>query len=124
MFGEIDCREGLTMAVDKLKYDTLKAAMDVLLDIYVGACSCTSPCMHMPPDENLLQVQACTYVSLMACPNLTVNAVKQMTGYQRLSSQRTQSTADLHMHACMLKLQLVSCNSHVRAGLNTHVKAL
>lgn len=36
MFGEIDCREGLTMAVDKLKYDTLEAAMDVLLDIYMG----------------------------------------------------------------------------------------
>lgn len=39
MFGEIDCREGLTMAVDKLKYDTLGAAMDVLLDIYMGACT-------------------------------------------------------------------------------------
>ena len=42
MFGEIDCREGLTMAVDKLKYDTLEAAMDVLLDIYMGARSCSS----------------------------------------------------------------------------------
>lgn len=37
MFGEIDCREGLTMAVDKLKYETVDAAMDVLLDIYKGA---------------------------------------------------------------------------------------
>ncbi|KAL0028549.1 hypothetical protein WJX79_000906 [Trebouxia sp. C0005] len=34
MFGEIDCREGLTMAVDKLKYETVDAAMDVLLHIY------------------------------------------------------------------------------------------
>lgn len=42
MFGEIDCREGLTMAVDKLKYDTLEAAMDVLLDIYLGECSCSA----------------------------------------------------------------------------------
>lgn len=42
MFGEIDCREGLTMAVDKLKYDTLEAAMDVLLDIYIGMCCCSS----------------------------------------------------------------------------------
>ena len=37
MFGEIDCREGLTMAVDKLKYETVDAAMDVLLGIYKGA---------------------------------------------------------------------------------------
>lgn len=36
MFGEIDCREGLTMAVDKLKYETVDAAMDVLLTIYKG----------------------------------------------------------------------------------------
>ena len=36
MFGEIDCREGLTMAVDKLKYETVEAAMDVLLNIYQG----------------------------------------------------------------------------------------
>ena len=36
MFGEIDCREGLTMAVDKLKYETVDAAMDVLLHIYKG----------------------------------------------------------------------------------------
>ena len=36
MFGEIDCREGLTMAVDKLKYETVDAAMDVLLNIYKG----------------------------------------------------------------------------------------
>eukprot|EP00891_Asterochloris_glomerata_P005922 jgi/Astpho2/5922/fgenesh1_pg.00080_%23_120_t len=34
LFGEIDCREGLTMAVDKLKYETLEAAMEVLLQIY------------------------------------------------------------------------------------------
>lgn len=39
MFGEIDCREGLTMAVDKLKYETVDAAMDVLLNIYKGAAS-------------------------------------------------------------------------------------
>lgn len=39
MFGEIDCREGLTMAVDKLKYETVDAAMDVLLSIYKGAAS-------------------------------------------------------------------------------------
>lgn len=51
MFGEIDCREGLTMAVDKLKYDTVEAAMDVLLDIYMGTCSFLPPCMHMPHDK-------------------------------------------------------------------------
>ncbi len=40
MFGEIDCREGLTMAVDKLKYETVDAAMDVLLNIYKGSRLC------------------------------------------------------------------------------------
>lgn len=35
IFGEIDCREGLPNAVDKLKYDTLEQAMTVLVDIYV-----------------------------------------------------------------------------------------
>ena len=44
LFGEIDCREGLTMAVDKLKYDTLEAAMDVLLDIYMGTKLCGTAC--------------------------------------------------------------------------------
>lgn len=45
MFGEIDCREGLTMAVDKLKYETVDAAMEVLLTIYKGAPSTKfSPC--------------------------------------------------------------------------------
>lgn len=39
MFGEIDCREGLTMAVDKLKYETVDDAMDVLLHIYKGDAS-------------------------------------------------------------------------------------
>ena len=35
MFGEIDCREGLLLAIEKLKYDNMEAAMAVLLDIYV-----------------------------------------------------------------------------------------
>lgn len=34
MFGEIDCREGLLLAVEKLKYDSMETAMAVLLDIY------------------------------------------------------------------------------------------
>ena len=34
MFGEIDCREGLLLAVDKLKYDTMDEAVTVLVDIY------------------------------------------------------------------------------------------
>lgn len=42
MFGEIDCREGLTMAVDKLKYETVEAAMDVLLNIYKGTTQLNS----------------------------------------------------------------------------------
>lgn len=37
MFGEIDCREGLLLAVDKLKYPDLDAAMRVLADIYLQA---------------------------------------------------------------------------------------
>ena len=37
MFGEIDCREGLLLAVDKLKYPDLDAAMHVLADIYLQA---------------------------------------------------------------------------------------
>ena len=37
MFGEIDCREGLLLAVDKLKYPDLQAAMHVLADIYMQA---------------------------------------------------------------------------------------
>ena len=36
LFGEIDCREGLLLAVGKLKYDSVDEAMDVLADIYVG----------------------------------------------------------------------------------------
>ena len=35
IFGEIDCREGLPNAVDKLKYDTLEQAMTVLVDLYL-----------------------------------------------------------------------------------------
>ena len=35
MFGEIDCREGLLLAIEKLKYDNMETAMAVLLDIYV-----------------------------------------------------------------------------------------
>lgn len=35
MFGEIDCREGLLLAVDKLKYDNIQEAMGVLADIYM-----------------------------------------------------------------------------------------
>ncbi|KAK9812932.1 hypothetical protein WJX72_005941 [[Myrmecia] bisecta] len=34
MFGEIDCREGLLLAVDKLKYSSIEEAMDVLVHIY------------------------------------------------------------------------------------------
>ena len=45
LFGEIDCREGLTMAVDKLKYETLEAAMEVLLQIYQGRAACLL-CQH------------------------------------------------------------------------------
>lgn len=35
MFGEIDCREGLLLAVDKLKYADMQEAMGVLADIYM-----------------------------------------------------------------------------------------
>ena len=35
MLGEIDCREGLLLAVDKLKYDTMEQAMGVLIGLYV-----------------------------------------------------------------------------------------
>ncbi|EIE19755.1 TPR-like protein [Coccomyxa subellipsoidea C-169] len=35
MFGEIDCREGLLLAVDKLKYADIQEAMGVLADIYM-----------------------------------------------------------------------------------------
>ena len=35
MLGEIDCREGLLLAVDKLKYDTMEQAMAVLIGLYV-----------------------------------------------------------------------------------------
>ena len=37
MFGEIDCREGLLLAVEKLKYDSLEEAMEVLIGIYAEA---------------------------------------------------------------------------------------
>lgn len=37
MFGEIDCREGLLLAVEKLKYDSLEEAMTVLINIYAEA---------------------------------------------------------------------------------------
>ncbi len=35
LLGEIDCREGLLLAVDKLKYDSVDEAMHVLADIYL-----------------------------------------------------------------------------------------
>lgn len=35
MFGEIDCREGLLLAVDKLKYADISEAMHVLADLYL-----------------------------------------------------------------------------------------
>lgn len=35
LFGEIDCREGLLLAVDKLKYENVHEAMHVLADIYL-----------------------------------------------------------------------------------------
>jgi len=34
MFGEIDCREGLLLAVEKLKYDSMETAMTILIDFY------------------------------------------------------------------------------------------
>ena len=37
MFGEIDCREGLLLAVEKLKYDSLDEAMEILIGIYAEA---------------------------------------------------------------------------------------
>ena len=36
LLGEIDCREGLLLAVDKLKYDSVEEAMHVLASIYLG----------------------------------------------------------------------------------------
>ena len=35
LLGEIDCREGLLLAVDKLKYDSVDEAMHVLASIYL-----------------------------------------------------------------------------------------
>lgn len=35
LLGEIDCREGLLLAVDKLKYDSVDEATHVLADIYL-----------------------------------------------------------------------------------------
>lgn len=35
LFGEIDCREGILLAVQKLKYDTVEEAMKNLVKIYV-----------------------------------------------------------------------------------------
>lgn len=40
MLGEIDCREGLLLAVDKLKYDTMEQAMAVLIGLYVRVLLC------------------------------------------------------------------------------------
>lgn len=40
MFGEIDCREGLLLAVDKLKYYNVDVAMHVLADIYLDVLNC------------------------------------------------------------------------------------
>lgn len=37
MLGEIDCREGLLLAVDKLKYDTMEEATAVLVRVYSRA---------------------------------------------------------------------------------------
>ena len=35
LLGEIDCREGLLLAVDKLKYESVDEAMHVLAGIYL-----------------------------------------------------------------------------------------
>ncbi|PRP87532.1 hypothetical protein PROFUN_00743 [Planoprotostelium fungivorum] len=39
LFGEIDCREGLLLAVEKLKYENLREAMDETIDIYLSVLS-------------------------------------------------------------------------------------
>lgn len=35
LFGEIDCREGLLLAVEKCKYDTIEEGISVTVDIYM-----------------------------------------------------------------------------------------
>ena len=35
LFGEIDCREGLLLAVEKCKYDSLEEGIDATLEIYL-----------------------------------------------------------------------------------------
>ena len=37
LFGEIDCREGLLLAVEKCKYDSLEEGIDATLEIYLEA---------------------------------------------------------------------------------------
>jgi hypothetical protein len=36
LFGEIDCREGLLLAVDKCKYDSLEEGIQATVDIYIA----------------------------------------------------------------------------------------
>lgn len=67
MFGEIDCREGLTMAVDKLKYETVEAAMDVLLTIYKGLSSgCLLFCFTKEKNMHL-ERPICPFMYSMHC---------------------------------------------------------
>lgn len=40
LLGEIDCREGLLLAVDKLKYESVEEAMHVLADIFLDVLTC------------------------------------------------------------------------------------
>ena len=37
LFGEIDCREGLLLAVEKCKYDSLEEGIRASVDIYIHA---------------------------------------------------------------------------------------
>mmetsp|Transcript_1483 Transcript_1483/g.3594 ORF Transcript_1483/g.3594 Transcript_1483/m.3594 type:complete len:145 (+) Transcript_1483:346-780(+) len=36
LFGEIDCREGLLLAEEKCKYDSLEEGINATVDIYLG----------------------------------------------------------------------------------------
>ena len=95
MFGEIDCREGLLLAVDKLKYPDLDAAMHVLADIYlqVHAPPCAVPSCYMNQDQALLGVKGACGCATTPCGCATTPLLAGMEDHSSVARPSTRGPA-------------------------------
>ena len=116
MFGEIDCREGLLLAVDKLKYPDLQAAMHVLADIYLQArvsspppsCSTGSTLWHGGADQPRLGMRChSTWVRSPA----GACADGRSAGAQELRPARVEPPVSVPCRAAQLYWLLRGCCS-------------